>query len=108
MSIASPGHLWAHSWRSLQPETLALGVRLAFPAAFEVSLAAQKNKEAAARHTEQTMEFRPVLKGELYGPLRSLELFNQVQVDPEVETLVWPNGADFAPEFLYERAQVTA
>ena len=50
-----------------------------------------------------TIDFRPVLRGELYGPLRDLSLFNQVRLDDEVHTLVWPNGADFAPEFLYER-----
>ncbi len=43
-------------------------------------------------HTEQTINFRPVLAGELYGPLRDLSLFNQAQIDPEVHTLVWPNG----------------
>src|SRR5438552_10593016 len=48
-------------------------------------------------NTEQTIDFRPVLAGELYGPLRDLELFNKVRIDPEVETLVWPNGADFDP-----------
>ncbi|HMC58786.1 MAG TPA: DUF2442 domain-containing protein [Candidatus Solibacter sp.] len=53
-------------------------------------------------HTEQTIDFRPVLAGELYGPLRNLELFNQVRVDPEVETLVWPNGADFDPATLHD------
>ncbi len=42
--------------------------------------------------TEQTIDFRPVLAGELYGPLRDVELFNQVRIDSEVETLVWPNG----------------
>jgi Protein of unknown function (DUF2442) len=52
--------------------------------------------------TEQTIEFRPVLAGDLYGPLRDLELFNQVRIDPEVETLVWPNGADFDPATLHE------
>ena len=52
--------------------------------------------------TEQTIEFRPVLAGELYGPLRNLELFNQVRIDAEVETLVWPNGADFDPATLHE------
>jgi hypothetical protein len=52
--------------------------------------------------TEQTIEFRPVLAGELYGPLRDLELFNQVRIDPEVETLVWPNGADFDPATLHD------
>ena len=52
--------------------------------------------------SEQTIDFLPVLAGELYGPLRSLELFNQVRIDPEVETLVWPNGADFDPATLHE------
>src|SRR5712691_6551611 len=53
-------------------------------------------------NTEQTIDFRPVLAGELYGPLRDLELFNQVRIDPEVETLVWPNGADFDPATLHD------
>jgi Protein of unknown function (DUF2442) len=52
--------------------------------------------------SEQTIEFGPVLAGELYGPLRNLELFNQVRIDPRVETLVWPNGADFDPATLHE------
>jgi len=50
--------------------------------------------------TWQTINFQPVLAGELYGPLRDLELFNQVRIDPEVHTLVWPNGADFDPATL--------
>ena len=52
--------------------------------------------------TEQTIDFQPVLVGELYGPLRELRLFNQVQIDPEVKTLVWPNGADFDPATLHD------
>jgi hypothetical protein len=51
---------------------------------------------------EQTIDFRPVLAGELYGPLRELPLFNQVRIDPEVHTLVWPNGADFDPATLHD------
>ncbi|MBI3473369.1 MAG: DUF2442 domain-containing protein [Candidatus Solibacter usitatus] len=51
---------------------------------------------------QQTIDFRPILAGELYGPLRQLELFNQVRIDPEVETLVWPNGADFDPATLHD------
>ena len=53
-------------------------------------------------NTEQTIDFRPILAGELYGPLRDLELFNRVQIDPEVETLVWPNGAAFDPATLHD------
>ena len=52
--------------------------------------------------TVQTIDFQPVLKGELFGPLRDLGLFEQVKVDPEVHTLVWPNGADFDPATLYD------
>jgi hypothetical protein len=53
-------------------------------------------------HTKQTIDFKPVLAGGLFGPLRDLSLFNGVRVDPEVRTLVWPNGADFDPETLHD------
>ncbi|MGI4789094.1 MAG: DUF2442 domain-containing protein [Janthinobacterium lividum] len=56
-------------------------------------------------HSEQTIDFLPMLSGELYGPLRNLALFNQVQIDPEVHTLVWPNGADFDPATLHDWTQ---
>ena len=52
--------------------------------------------------TEQTIDFRPVLAGELCRPLRELSLFNQVKIDSEVHTLVWPNGADFDPSTLHD------
>lgn len=52
--------------------------------------------------SEQTINFEPVLAGELYRPLRDLSLFHQVQIDPEVHTLVWPNGADFDPATLHD------
>jgi len=52
----------------------------------------------------QVIDFRPILKGELYAPLRDFALFNQVQIDPEVHTLVWPNGADFDPATLHDWA----
>lgn len=53
----------------------------------------------------QTIDFGPVLEGELYGPLRDVELFKKVQIDPEVHTLVWPNGADFDPATLHDWPQ---
>ena len=52
--------------------------------------------------TWQAIDFLPVLKGELYDPLGDLSLFNQVQIDPEAHTLVWPNGADFDPATLHD------
>ncbi|MBI1939951.1 MAG: DUF2442 domain-containing protein [Acidobacteria bacterium] len=55
--------------------------------------------------TEQVIDFRPVLAGELFAPLRDLTLFRQVRIDPEVQTLVWPNGADFDPATLHDWPQ---
>jgi hypothetical protein len=52
--------------------------------------------------TEQVIDFQPVLAGELLGPLRELSLFSRVVIDPEVHTLVWPNGADFDPATLHD------
>ena len=52
--------------------------------------------------TERTIDFLPVLAGELYAPLRAPSLFNQVRLDSEVHTLVWPNGADFDPAILHD------
>jgi Protein of unknown function (DUF2442) len=49
----------------------------------------------------QVIDFRPVLKGELYGPLQDPSFFDRVQIDDEVHTLVWPNGADFDPATLH-------
>ena len=42
------------------------------------------------------------LRGEVFEPLRDPAYFARFEVD---DTLVWPNGADFAPEFLHERAR---
>jgi hypothetical protein len=52
--------------------------------------------------TEQVIDFRPVLAGELFGPLQDLAVFNGVRIDTEVKTLVWPNGADFDPATLHD------
>ena len=52
--------------------------------------------------TERTIHIGPILEGELYGPLRDKESLERVRVDPEVRTLVWPNGADFDPATLHD------
>lgn len=51
------------------------------------------------------INFRPVLEGELFGPLQDTSLFNRVFLDPEVHTIVWPNGADFDPATLHDWPQ---
>jgi hypothetical protein len=53
-------------------------------------------------NTMQDINFEPVLTGPIFGALRDLALFNQVHIDPEVHTLVWPNGADFDPATLHD------
>lgn len=52
--------------------------------------------------TEQTINFEPVLAGQLYGSLLDESVFNEVCIDPEVHTLVWSNGADFDPATLHD------
>ena len=52
-------------------------------------------------NTSQIINFQPILAGALFGQLLDKTLFNQVEIDPEVHTLVWPNGADFDPETLH-------
>lgn len=56
--------------------------------------------------TAQTVDFSPVLNGELFGPLRDEKVFNQVKIDRETRTLVWPNGADFDPATLHDWSKV--
>ena len=55
---------------------------------------------------EGDVDLAEELHGELFEPLKDPEVFRQFTVHPEFRTLCWPNGADLAPEFLYEKAQV--
>ena len=48
------------------------------------------------------------LHGEVFEPLKDPELFKQVAANEETNTIEWPNGANFAPEFLYSTLQVHA
>lgn len=57
--------------------------------------------------SSRRIDFRPALVGEIYGPLRDLKLFEQVSLDREVHTLVWPNGADFDPATLHDWPEKT-
>ena len=52
--------------------------------------------------TSRRIDFSPVLKGEIYGPLQDLSLFEKVRLDREVHTLTWPTGADFDPATLHD------
>ena len=48
------------------------------------------------------------LDGEVFEPLKDPSVFRSFTLRPELHTVVWPNGADFAPEFLYHRLRVHA
>ncbi len=50
--------------------------------------------------TEGTIDLYKYLQGAIFNPLKNKEIFNQVILDDELKTISWPNGADFAPEFL--------
>jgi len=51
---------------------------------------------------KRTIDFGPILAGDLYGPLKNPKVFNRVRLDHEIHTLVWPNGADFDPAILHD------
>ena len=57
---------------------------------------------------EGEIDLSDELEGEVFGPLKDLDVFQSFTVDPVLETVVWGNGADFAPEFLYENMKVMA
>jgi len=57
---------------------------------------------------EGDVDLRTELHGEVFEPLRDLRIFRRFTIHPDFHTLWWPNGADLAPEFLYESLQVPA
>jgi hypothetical protein len=52
--------------------------------------------------TTGTIDLSDELWGPMFEPLKDGEFFARAAIDPELDTVTWPNGADFAPEFLYE------
>ena len=56
---------------------------------------------------EGDIDFSDELDGPIFEPLKNVELFRQFRIDPDLHTLVWPNGADFSPEFLHDNVRVT-
>lgn len=53
-----------------------------------------------------TVDLEQELDGEVFEALKDPSVFARFSVDPEIETVMWENGADLAPEFLHAQLQV--
>jgi hypothetical protein len=53
------------------------------------------------------VDLEPHLDGEIFAPLKKIEYFKRVQVNRDIDTIMWENGADLSPDFLYEIAELT-
>jgi hypothetical protein len=61
-----------------------------------------------SNHEWRSIDLEPHLWGKVFEPLRDEEKFRQAVLDYEAETIVWPNGADFSPDFLYRHSKPVA
>ncbi len=50
---------------------------------------------------QRRVDMKPLLGRGVFAPLLDPAFFARVAIDPELGTVVWPNGADVSPEFLY-------
>ncbi len=53
-------------------------------------------------NSQRLVNLEQELDGEIFEPLKDIEYFKTVRVNSDLDTIVWDNGADMAPEFLYE------
>jgi hypothetical protein len=58
--------------------------------------------------SEGEVDLASDLDGPVFEPLHERSYFASFWLHPELHTVVWPNGADLAPEFLYDRLRVHA
>jgi hypothetical protein len=54
--------------------------------------------------SEEVVDLKDELRGEVFEPLKDPSTFRNFRLDHELNTVIWPSGADLAPEFLYEKA----
>ena len=48
------------------------------------------------------VDLKPYLDGEIFEPLKDIDYFKTVRVNPDIDTIVWDNDADMSPDFLYD------
>lgn len=51
------------------------------------------------------VDLQPHLDGRIFEPLKDISYFKSVNLNKDIDTIVWPNNADFSPDFLYEIGQ---
>jgi hypothetical protein len=53
-------------------------------------------------NVKKIIDLENYLEGEIFEPLKDKDYFKTVKVDNNIDTIVWDNGADLSPDFLYE------
>ncbi len=53
----------------------------------------------------KVVDLQKHLEGEIFEPLKDLSYFQEVTLNEDIDTIVWPNNADFSPDFLYDIGQ---
>ncbi len=52
------------------------------------------------------VDLGPHLYGPVFESLKDLSFFKALKVNTDIDTVAWPNDADFSPDFLYEIGQL--
>ena len=50
----------------------------------------------------KVVDLQPHIDGPIFEPLKDLDFFKSFYVNYDIDTVAWPNNADFSPDFLYE------
>jgi hypothetical protein len=53
-------------------------------------------------HSERLVDLAAHLDGEIFAPLKDLQRFHTAHLNTDLDTVVWENGADMSPDFLFE------
>lgn len=53
------------------------------------------------------VDLQQYLDGKIFEPLKDIAYFKLVTLNNDLDTIVWPNNADFSPDFLYEIGRTT-
>ena len=51
---------------------------------------------------QKIVDFSSHLNGPIFVPLKNIQYFKRFKVNKDIDTIAWPNSADFCPELLYQ------